>query len=327
MNLDPASILSVAVSEPPVEPGVADFGRALVAGLRTVPKRVPCKYLYDAEGSALFERICDLPEYYPTRTELGLLEHHADEIARHIGDDAELVEFGAGSGVKVRLLLDALARPRAYVPIDISGPHVRAAAGRLAADYPGLAVRPLVADYTRPFRLPALAAGARRRVGFFPGSTIGNFAPDEAVRFLLRASRLLKGGGLLVGVDLVKDPAVLHAAYNDAAGVTAAFNRNLLARANRELDADFELDRFAHYAFYHPLAQRIEMHLVSLEHQQVRVAGEKFVFAAGEALHTEDSYKYTVDGFRALAMRAGFVPAAVWSDPQQRFSLHWLESL
>ncbi|WP_332675108.1 L-histidine N(alpha)-methyltransferase [Aromatoleum sp.] len=327
MNLDPESILSVASSEPPFEPGVAEFARAVVDGLRTVPKRVPCKFLYDAEGSALFERICDLPEYYPTRTELGLLERHADEIARHIGDDAELVEFGAGSGVKVRLLLDALARPRVYVPIDISGPHVRAAAGRLASDYLGLAVRPVVADYTRPFRLPAMGAGARRRVGFFPGSTIGNFAPDEAVRFLVMAMRLLKGGGLLVGVDLVKDPAVLHAAYNDSAGVTAAFNRNLLGRANRELDADFDLDRFAHYAFYHPLAQRIEMHLVSLEHQHVRAAGEKFVFAAGEALHTEDSYKYTVDGFRALAMRAGFVPAAVWSDPQGLFSLHWLESL
>ena len=325
MNLDPESILSVAASEPRFEPGAADFARALVDGLRAVPKRVPCKYLYDDAGSALFERICDLPEYYPTRTELGLLERHADEIARHIGDDAELVEFGAGSGVKVRLLLDALARPRAYVPIDISGPHVCAAADRLAADYPALAVRPVVADYTRSFELPA-AAGARR-VGFFPGSTIGNFAPDEAVRFLLRASRLLKGGGLLVGVDLVKDPAVLHAAYNDTAGVIAAFNRNLLERANRELDAYFDLDRFAHYAFYHPLAQRIEMHLVSLEHQRVRAAGEEFVFAAGEALHTEDSYKYTLDGFRALAVRAGFVPAAVWSDPQQRFSLHWLESL
>lgn len=327
MNLDPESILSVSASEPPFEPDVADFARALVVGLRAVPKRVPCKYLYDAEGSALFERICDLPEYYPTRTELGLLERHADEVARHIGDDAELVEFGAGSGVKVRLLLDALTRPRAYLPIDISGPHVRAAAARLADDYPGLAVRPVVADYTRPLRLPPSVRGARRRVGFFPGSTIGNFAPDEAVRFLLTASQLLKGGGLLVGVDLVKDPAVLHAAYNDAAGVTAAFNRNLLDRANRELDADFDLERFAHYAFYHPLAQRIEMHLVSLAHQQVRVAGETFVFADGEALHTEDSYKYTIDGFRALAMRAGFVPAAVWSDPQQRFSLHWLESL
>jgi dimethylhistidine N-methyltransferase len=326
VNPVPEDILSAAASESPLASDTADFARALVDGLSAVPKRVPCKFLYDAAGSALFERICTLAEYYPTRTELGLLERHAGEIAGRIGRDAELVEFGAGSGRKVRLLLDALVRPRAYVPIDISGPHLHEASQRLAADYPDLVVRPLVADYTHPFRLPAPVAGARRRVGFFPGSTIGNFAPDEAVRFLLRASRLLKGGGLLVGVDLVKDPAVLHAAYNDAEGVTAAFNRNLLDRANRELDADFAVERFAHYAFYHPLAQRIEMHLVSLERQQVRVAGESFAFAAGEALHTEDSYKYSVDGFRALALRAGFVPAAIWTDPQQRFSLHWLES-
>lgn len=325
MNPAPEDILSAAASASPLEPAADDFAHALVAGLRGVPKRVPCKFLYDAEGSALFERICELPEYYPTRTEVGLLERHADEIAAHIGGDAELVEFGAGSGLKVRLLLEALARPRAYVPIDISGPHLREAAGRLAADYPGLAVRPVVGDYTRPFRLPAPKDGARR-IGFFPGSTIGNFAPDEAVRFLLTAAGLLKGGGLLVGVDLVKDPAILHAAYNDAEGVTAAFNRNVLARANRELGADFDPERFAHYAFYHPLAQRIEMHLVSLEHQRVRAAGEEFAFAAGEALHTEDSYKYTVAGFRALAMRAGFIPAATWTDPELRFSLHWLES-
>lgn len=325
MNLDPEHILSAPLESPHSDDD-GDFAGALVAGLRRVPKRVPCKYLYDAAGSALFERICELPEYYQTRTELGLLQRHAHEIARHIGDDAELVEFGAGAGVKVRVLLDALVRPRAYLPIDISGQHLRDAAGRLAADYAGLAIGPVVADYTRPFRLPAPAAGARRRVGFFPGSTIGNFAPDEAVSFLLMASRLLKGGGLLVGADLVKDPALLHAAYNDADGVTAAFNRNVLARANRELDANFDLERFAHYAFYHPLAQRIEMHLVSLATQRVRAAGEEFAFVAGEALHTEDSYKYTVDGFRALAVRGGFVPAAVWVDPAQRFSLYWLES-
>lgn len=327
MNSGPEHILSMAADPGAarVEPG--DFARALAAGLRAVPKRVPCKFLYDAAGSALFDRICTLPEYYPTRTELGLLEEHAGEIAGRIGCDAELVEFGAGSGRKVRLLLDALTRPRAYVPIDISGPHLEEAASRLAADYPGLDIRPVVADYTRPFRLPPVSDGARRRVGFFPGSTIGNFAPDEAVRFLAVAARLLKRGGLLVGVDLVKDPAILHAAYNDAGGVTAAFNHNLLERANRELGAQFDHVRFAHYAFYQPVAQRIEMHLVSLEAQQVRIGDEMFAFAAGEALHTEDSYKYTLDGFRMLAIQAGFVPAATWLDHRRWFSLHWLEAL
>lgn len=326
MNSGPEDILSRAARRGPGTQAPEDFAGALAAGLRAVPKRVPCKFFYDAAGSKLFEQICSLPEYYPTRTEFALLEEHAAEIAGHIGRDVELVEFGAGSGRKVRLLLDALPSPRAYVPIDISGPHLEEAAAKLALDYPGLAVRLVVADYTRPFDLPPIGAGARR-VGFFPGSTIGNFAPDDAVRFLAMAARLLKGGGLLIGVDLVKDPAVLHAAYNDASGVTAAFNLNLLERANRELGADFDLARFAHYAFYQPVAQRIEMHLVSLAAQEVRIGGETFAFAAGEALHTEDSYKYTVESFRAVALRAGFIPAATWVDVQRRFSLHWLEVL
>lgn len=301
------------------------FSGALLAGLRSTTKRIPCKYLYDAEGSALFERICTLPEYYPTRTELALLATHAAEFADCMGSDVELVEFGAGSGQKVRLLLDALCRPRAYVPIDISRVPLAQAAGQIAADYPKLVVRPLAADYTRAFHLAAPVPGAQRRVGFFPGSTIGNFAPDEAVAFLRRLAGELRGGGLLVGVDLVKDPAVLHAAYNDAAGITAAFNRNLLVRANRELDADFDPARFAHYAFYHPLVQRIEMHLVSLEEQRVSVAGQIFAFAAGETVHTEDSYKYTIAGFRDLAAQAGFLPHTYRVDADRRFSLHWLE--
>lgn len=303
-----------------------EFGAALRAGLAAVPRRIPCKYFYDAQGSALFERIAELPEYYLAATELDLLRRHARVFAACMGPEAELVEFGAGSVQKVRLLLDALAWPRAYVPIDISREHLEAAAARLALDYPDLAIRPVVADYTQPLALPPPAGGARRRVGFFPGSTIGNFSPAAARHFLRRTARLLDGGGLLVGVDLVKDPARLHAAYNDAAGLTAAFNRNVLARANRELGADFDLDGFAHYAFYQPLARRIEMHLVSLASQTVRLDGRDIRFAAGEAIHTENSYKYTVEGFRRLAASAGFAPRGCWLDAEGLFSLHWLQA-
>lgn len=306
------------------------FAAAMVAGLERRPRSVAPKFFYDAAGSALFDRICELPEYYPTRTELALLAERAPEMARCIGPGADIIEFGAGSSRKIRLLLAALERPRRFVPIDISGEHLHAAARALRAEHPGLDVRPLVADFTQPFALPpALAPGGSgtvRRVGFFPGSSIGNFTPEEARRFLRMAAGLLRGGGLLIGVDLVKDPAVLHAAYNDARGVTAAFNRNLLVRANRELEADFEPERFAHYAFYEPVRQRIEMHLVSLDRQAATVCGRHFDFALGETLHTENSYKYTVDGFRALAARSGFVPGPVWCDRDRLFSVHWLEA-
>ncbi|ANQ84911.1 hypothetical protein dqs_1873 [Azoarcus olearius] len=307
-----------AVAETATE---SEFGAALLAGLRAYPKRVPCKYLYDAAGAELFERICDLPEYYPTRTELALLGAHREAIAAAMGADAELIEFGAGAGRKVSLLLSALQRPRAYLPIDIAPEALAAGARAVAEAFPAVAVKPLVADYTRALRLPAPAG---RRVGFFPGSTIGNFAPDEALAFLRRLAVLLRGGGLLVGVDLVKDPAVLHAAYNDSAGVTAAFNQNLLLRANRELGAGFRPELFAHYAFYHPGARRIEMHLTSLADQEVQIAGHAIGFAAGETIHTEDSYKYTVSGFQSLAAQAGYLPREVWVDAERRFSLHWL---
>jgi dimethylhistidine N-methyltransferase len=216
--------------------------------------------------------------------------------------------------------------PRRYVPIDISGEHLEGAAARLRADYPAMAVQPIVADYTMPLVLPATGAGMGQRVGFFPGSTIGNFQPDEALAFLQLAARLLRGGGMLVGVDLVKEPATLHAAYNDAQGMTADFNLNLLRRANRELDADFDLDAFSHYAFYNPLLQRIEMHLVSRRAQSVNVAGERFSFAEGETIHTESSHKFTIDGFRAVAARAGFRPGPVWTDADHLFSVHWLQA-
>jgi dimethylhistidine N-methyltransferase len=312
----------------PVPPRVcefqSEFARALAEGLSASPKSVPCKYFYDAEGSALFDRICDLPEYYPTRTELGLLRRHSGEMARAIGSDAALIEFGAGSLSKVGLLLDALDSARAYVPIDISGEYLRTMAARLAAQRPGLEVLPVIADFTKPLALPLLPKDVRR-VGFFPGSTIGNMDGTEALAFLRKAAAMLKGGGLLIGVDLVKDPAILHAAYNDAAKVTEAFNKNLLVRANRELGADFDPDAFAHYAFYNPHARRIEMHLMSLCAQRAHAAGHVIDFAQGETIHTENSHKYTVEDFRALATQAGFTPRQTWCDADNLFSIHWLE--
>ena len=300
------------------------FGHDLARALAERPRRISPKYFYDVRGSQLFDRICELPEYYPTRTELGILTQRAGEIAAQIGPRAEIVEFGAGSLVKVRLLLDALQSPQRYLPIDISGEHLEAAADTLRADYPGLAVQPIVADYTRPFALPPKLEGAGRRVGFFPGSTLGNFDPDEALAFLQQAARLLRGGGLLLGVDLVKKPALLHAAYNDAQGVTAAFNLNLLARANAELGTDFDLDGFDHAAFYNAPLRRIEMHLVSRRAQAVTLHGQRHTIEEGEAIHTENSHKFTIEGLRALAVRAGFGIGPVWTDPDRLFSVHWL---
>ena len=303
--------------------GLSGFASDLLAGLSRRPRSISPKYFYDVAGSALFDRICELPEYYPTRTELRIRTDRAGEIAHHIGPGAEIVEFGAGSLTKVRLLIDALHAPQRYLPIDISGEHLEGAAARLRADCPGLVVQPIVADYTQPFALPAVAAGGRR-VGFFPGSTLGNFNPDEALAFLQSAARMLDGGGLLIGVDLIKDPALLHAAYNDAQGVTAAFNLNLLQRANAELDADFVPDRFTHAAFYNAPMQRIEMHLVSRRAQAVHVQGQRFMFAEGETIHTENSHKFSIDGLRTLAVKAGFGIGPVWTDPERLFSVHWL---
>lgn len=298
------------------------FADDLLDGLRQTPKQIPCKYFYDSEGSLLFERICELPEYYQTRTEVEILRAHSAQIAALIGADADLVEYGAGSLLKVRILLDAMDSPRAYTPIDISGDYLRSVVENLAADYPGIDLSPLAGDFTQSLTLPS---GASRRIGFFPGSTIGNFKPQDAVLLLRRMAGQLQRGGLLIGVDLVKDPAILHAAYNDAAGVTAAFNKNLLTRANRELDAGFVPDGFVHHACYNPLEQRVEMYLISRARQSVRIAGETVHFCEGEAVHTEDSHKYTIAGFRALAVKAGFLPRAVWCDPQGLFSVHWLD--
>jgi L-histidine Nalpha-methyltransferase len=307
-----------------IAPPEENFADCLIVGLSGSPKEISCKYFYDQDGSQLFERICTLPEYYQTRTETALLARHAGEIAQLMGDGVEILEFGAGALKKVRLLLDTGA-VRAYSPLDISGDYLREVVAELAADYPALMLRPLVGDFTQALEIPPLA-GAPRRIGFFPGSTIGNFRPDAAMSLLRRMRGALAGGGLLIGVDLVKDPARLHAAYNDAAGVTALFNKNLLARANRELQAGFDLDGFAHYAPYNPAAHRIEMYLVSLRRQSATIAGRRFDFAAGEAIHTEDSHKYTIESFREMAARAGFRPRAVWTDPERLFALHWLES-
>jgi dimethylhistidine N-methyltransferase len=306
-----------------------DFARDVHAGLSAAVKTLPAKYFYDQRGSELFEQICRLPEYYPTRTEWKILREQGPAIAGIIGPDVEVVEFGAGAAEKIRPLLNALQRPAGYLPIDISGPHLSAAVAPLMRAYPDVTMRVVAGDFTRQLPLPAPLPQARCRIGFFPGSTIGNFTPDEALGFLRTAAAMLRdgggaGSGLLIGVDLVKDPAVLHAAYNDAAGVTAAFNLNLLERINGELDGDFDLDSFDHYAFYNPRQHRIEMHLVSGKAQTVTVGDRQYAFNAGESIHTENSCKYTPASFRLLAEKAGFRPAAMWTDPERLFSLHWL---
>ena len=308
------------------DPQTTAFAREALDELSQYPKRLSPKYFYDATGSELFEAITRLPEYYPTRTELGILRDRAGEISDIIPDGAALVEFGAGATTKVRLLLNECDFA-AYVPVDISGDFLQAQADALRKDFPGLDVYPVAADFTAPFALPDAIADMPK-VGFFPGSTIGNFEPHEACSFLRSAREILgKSAQIIVGVDLEKDERILHNAYNDAAGVTAAFNKNLLARANRELGADFDLDAFAHYAPYNVAAQRVEMYLVSLKRQSVRAAGRRFDFAHGEPVHTEDSHKYTVDSFREMAARAGFNPRAIWCGEEKLFSLHWLESV
>ena len=305
-------------------PGEESFRDAVLAGLSRRRKAIPCKFFYDARGSALFEEICRLPEYYPTRTEIGILEENAGEIAAHMGAHCRLIEFGSGASQKVRILLQALDRPAAYVPVDISREHLREAAAQLSADFPTVPVVAVCADYTRPFRLPPLSDEAGKPVVFFPGSTIGNFEPDAVAEFLDNCARLLgRGGDLLIGVDLKKDPDILEAAYNDRSGVTAAFNLNLLERINRELDGNLDLARFEHVAFYSEAEGRIEIYIRSTVDQEARIAGRPFRFAAGELIHTEYSYKYAVAEFRAVAARAGFRPVDTWTDRGDLFSVHY----
>ncbi|MDP3745440.1 MAG: ergothioneine biosynthesis protein EgtB [Phenylobacterium sp.] len=304
---------------------VEDDGSAFAAdvrrGLSQRRKELPAKYFYDAEGSALFEAITDLPEYYPTRTEVALLRATAPDMASHIPAGAALVEFGSGASTKTRILLDAAPRTGVYVPIDISRSALDAAAEAIGRDYPGLEVAPLVDDFTTALDLPG-EVGDRPRVGFFPGSTIGNFRPQEVVAFLTAARHLLgEGAGFLVGIDLVKDAGTLVAAYDDAQGVTAAFNLNLLARINRELEGDFDLSAFEHRAVWNAEESRMEMHLVSLRDQGVRAAGATFRFKSGETIHTENSYKFTVDGFAKLAEQAGWKLERRWESPAPSFAV------
>jgi dimethylhistidine N-methyltransferase len=304
----------------------AEFREAVLAGLTRKPRAIPAKYLYDARGSALFDAICGLPEYYLTRTETGILRDCADEIAALAGSDCALVEFGSGSSVKSRLLIEALRGLTAYVPIDISRDHLDGTAARLRRDYPLLRVEPICADYMTLKVLPADLAGARRRLGFFPGSTIGNLEPAEATAFLRRTRGLLgKDGALVLGVDLKKEPQRLHDAYNDAAGVTAEFILNLLRRMNRELDADFDLSGFVHEAFYNAAEGRIEIYLKSLRPQTVTVAGRPFDFSTGERLHAEYSYKYDEAGIAALAESAGYTIARTWTDAARLFAVTYLK--
>jgi dimethylhistidine N-methyltransferase len=317
-----AAFLKASARDPERERFLLDALR----GLRQPQKTLPCKYFYDAEGSKLFDRICALPEYYPTRSELAVLRASAAEMAARLGSELLLVEYGSGSSVKTRLLLDRLVRPAAYVPVDISGEHLLETSWALRLDYPGLAVLPVCADFNAPFALPRPPRPAARRAVYFPGSTIGNLSGPGAVALMAGVARLVgPGGAFLVGVDLKKDPRVLERAYDDAEGVTAAFNLNLLARLNRELDADFDLARFSHRALWVESASRIEMHLVSEAEQVVHLDGLAIHFARGESICTEHSHKYTLEGFARLARRAGLGVRRVWTDRRARFSVQYLE--
>jgi L-histidine N-alpha-methyltransferase len=300
------------------------FAEHVVHGLSDSPKWLSAKYFYDTAGSDLFEQITELPEYYPTRTELSILHKYASEMAGYVPLSAALVEFGTGSTKKARILIEATPQLAFYVPVDISAEFLAREAAAVRRDIPWIAVLPVAADFTRDFDLPQQVR-SRPRVGFFPGSTIGNFEPEDAAEFLRQAGRILGAGAtMIVGVDRIKEETVLNDAYDDAAGVTAKFNLNILRRMNRELGGDFDLSAFRHRAFYNAEGHRIEMHLESLRDQTVRVAGRNFTFAKGETIHTENSYKYTVEGFRALAESAGWRPVATWTDENDYFAVHAL---
>lgn len=310
-----------------LEPAVADFRESVITGLSRTPKQLACKFFYDPAGMELFNRICETEEYYVTRTELALLRQIGPEVAALAGPAAAVIEFGSGSDLKIRLLLDALDRPAQYVPIDIAREPLRDATEAIARDYPVMRVGAVCADFTTLDALPAGAVGdsGGKRLGFFPGSTIGNFTRAEAGTFMTLIRRVLgPGGALLIGVDLKKDTARLNAAYNDAAGYTAGFNLNLLHRMVRELGAELDPDGFEHHAFYNETEGRIEMHLRSLRDQVIAIGTDRFALKAGELIHSENSHKYTIDEFAGLARKSGFGPGAVWTDPDRLFSIHYL---
>lgn len=317
------SVASIHVEE--LGPQLDDLRDEVLRGLAKPAKELPCKLFYDRRGSALFDQICELDEYYLTRTETAIMQQNAADIAALIGERCALIEYGSGSSSKIRVLLDQLREPLSYVPIDLSKDQLLASATAIAAAYPRLKVLPLCADYTQPLVHLALAEGVARRVAFFPGSTIGNFHLDETEEFLRRVRNLVgREGGLLVGVDLKKDPRLLHAAYNDSAGITAEFNLNLLVHINTRFGSDFRLAQFAHRAQYIEQLGRIEMHLISLADQVVRLGDTMIPFNAGEPILTEVSYKYDLDQFATLAARAGFGVQRVWTDLARLFSVQYL---
>ncbi|MDA0999214.1 MAG: L-histidine N(alpha)-methyltransferase [bacterium] len=306
-------------------PADSSLLKEVLQGLRHEPKSLPCKYFYDERGSHLFEEICALEEYYPTRTEIGIMERHAAEMAAAIGPGSMIIELGSGAGIKIRLLLGELEAPAAYAPVDISRAHLLNAAEQLRADCPELEILPIFADFTHPFLIPAARKPPRRRVVYFPGSTIGNFTPEAAGSFLESMREICgPGGGMLIGVDLKKDRKVLEAAYDDEKGVTREFNLNILRNINREFGADFQADAFEHLSFYNEEEGRIEMHLVSRKAQTVRLGKEKIRLEKDERIHTENSYKYTLDEFGALAAGSGYEVKQVWTDSGRLFSVQYL---
>ena len=307
-----------------LEPGKSEFLTEVMAGLSSRPRTLPCKFFYDKPGAELFQKICELPEYYITRTELQILQDYGADMATHLGPGIELIGLGTGAGTKTRILLERLKDPAVYVPVDISSGQLNQSTTLFRQLFPGLEILAVCADYLQPFRLPSPTHRATRKVVYFPGSTIGNFEPGAALAFLHRIAALCQaGGGLLIGVDLQKDHQVLERAYNDSQGITANFNLNLLIRANRELHADFDVSAWKHRAIYDPVTGRIEMHLVSQREQSVHIDDRPFDFEAGEKIITEYSYKHTPEGFATLARAAGFELDKIWTDDRNLFGVFY----
>jgi dimethylhistidine N-methyltransferase len=305
------------------------FYNDVVSGLSQSRKELPCKYFYDERGSILFTQICNTEDYYVTRTECELMEKILPELKAMIGLDATIIEFGSGEGKKIRQLLAALDRPLAYVPIDISSEILTSSAAALKVEFPAIAIYPIVADYMGKLLLPSqISAMTNRKIVYFPGSTISNFTPEEATQFFKKVSSLLRpGDGFIIGMDLIKSPNRLHRAYNDIDGITKAFNLNILQRINYELGGNFNPDFFEHYAFFNPVQQRIEMHLVSLCDHWVTVGATRFHFRHGESIHTENSYKYTLDDVTNIGADSGFKSCKVWTDPEKLFSVSFMMKL
>ncbi len=305
-------------------PVFEDLETAVINGLSQSPKQLHPKFFYDEKGSQIFDQICDQPEYYVPDVERDIFERYADEIIACLGEDCNIIEPGAGSSKKIRFLLDRM-NPAMYVPMDISAEHLRSSAQQLSQDYSTLPIHAICVDHTKPYKLPS-EIPTDKRVFFYPGSSLGNFNPEEAIHFLQDLHHKTGDGSLLIGIDTKKPVDVLNRAYNDKAGATAAFNLNLLKRIENELDADINVDGFYHHAFYNAEIGRIEMHLYSHKKQQLRISGNIFHFEANESIHTENSYKYSIEEFQALAWEAGWKGKKVWQDEQHYFSVHFLES-